>query len=96
MRQTHTGASQEKRKEASPILHFHVPLYVISLNNSRFGVFADGIYSIELEIKDTINIDRSASYLDIHLEIDSEGRLRTKLYDKRDYFNFGMPLIFPL
>jgi hypothetical protein len=30
----------------------------------------------------------SASYLDLHLEIDSEGRLRTKLYDKRDDFNF--------
>jgi hypothetical protein len=28
------------------------------------------------------------SYLDLHLEIDSEGRLRTKLYDKRDDFNF--------
>ena len=23
-----------------------------------------------------------------HFEIDDEGRLRTKLYDKRDYFNF--------
>jgi hypothetical protein len=30
----------------------------------------------------------SASYLDIHLEIDNEGRLRTKLYDKRHDFNF--------
>ena len=30
----------------------------------------------------------SASYLDLHLEIDSERRLRTKLYDKRDDFNF--------
>ena len=30
----------------------------------------------------------SASYLDLHLEIDSEGRLRTKHYDKRDDFNF--------
>ena len=29
-----------------------------------------------------------SSYLDLHLEIDSEGRLRTKLYDKGDYFNF--------
>ena len=27
------------------------------------------------------------SYLDLHLEIDSEGLLRTKLYDKRDDFN---------
>jgi len=30
----------------------------------------------------------SASYLDIQLEIDNEGRLRTKLYDKRYDFNF--------
>jgi hypothetical protein len=42
----------------------------------------------ELEIKDTTDTDRSASYLDIHFEIDSEGRLRTKLYDKRDDYNF--------
>ena len=33
----------------------------------------------------------SASYLDLHLEIDNEGRLRTKLYDKRDDFNFPIP-----
>jgi hypothetical protein len=51
------------------------------------GDFVDRIYPIELEIKDTTNTDRSASYLDLHLEIDSEGRLRTKLYDKRDDFN---------
>jgi DNA-dependent RNA polymerase auxiliary subunit epsilon len=30
----------------------------------------------------------SAPYLDLHLEIDSEVRLRTKLYDKREDFNF--------
>ena len=30
----------------------------------------------------------SFSYLDLHLEIDSEDRLRTKLYDKIDHFNF--------
>jgi hypothetical protein len=34
-----------------------------------------------------INSEGSPSYLDLHLEIDSEGRLRTKLYDKRDDFN---------
>ena len=43
---------------------------------------------IEFEIKDTTDADISASYLDLHLEIDSEGRSRTKLYDKRDDFNF--------
>jgi hypothetical protein len=30
----------------------------------------------------------SAYDLDLHLEIDSEGRLRMKLYDKRDDFHF--------
>ena len=53
----------------------------LSLNNSRFGDFVDRFYPIELEIKDTTDSDRSASCIDLHLEIDSEGRLRTKLYD---------------
>ena len=61
---------------------------VLSLNNSRFGDFVDGIKPTELEIKHTTDTDRSASYLDLHLEIDSEGWLRTKHYDKRDDFNF--------
>jgi hypothetical protein len=60
---------------------------VLSLNNSRFGDFVDRIYPIELEIKDTTDTARSASYLDLQLEIESEGRLRTKLFDKRDDFN---------
>ena len=86
----HTWASREKRKEASPILYFTFRYIddVLSLNNSRFGEFVDRIYPIELEIKDTTDTDRYASYLDVHLEIDSEGWLRTKLYDKRDDFNF--------
>jgi hypothetical protein len=61
-----------------------------SINNSRFGDFVDRIYLIELEIKDTTDTDRSASYLDLHLAIDSAGRLRTKLYDKKDYCNFNL------
>ena len=60
---------------------------VFSLNNSRFGDFVDRIDPIELEIKDTTDTDRFVSYLYIHIEIGSEGRLRTKLYDKRDDFN---------
>jgi len=39
-------------------------------------------------IKDTTNTDTSTLYLDLHLKIDSERRLRTKLYDIRDDFNF--------
>ena len=52
-----------------------------------FGNFVDRVYPFELEKRDTTDTDRSASYLELHLEIDSEARLRTKLYDKRDDFN---------
>jgi len=61
---------------------------VLSLNNSGFGDFVDRIDPIELEIKDVTDTDRSASYFDLHLKNDSEGRVRTKLYDKRDDCNF--------
>ena len=44
--------------------------------------------SIELEIKDTTDTARCTSYLDLHLEISSEDRFSTKVYDKRYYFNF--------
>jgi hypothetical protein len=70
---------------------------IVSLYNSRFGDFVDRIYPIELRVRVrakvwvrvrvTTDTDRSASYLDIHLEVNSEGPLRTKHYDKRDYFN---------
>jgi hypothetical protein len=60
---------------------------VFSLSNSRFGDFVD-IYPIEFEIKDTAYTDRYASYIDLHIEIDSDGRLRTKLYQQKDDFNF--------
>jgi hypothetical protein len=46
------------------------------------------MYSIELEIKDTTDTDRSVSHLDLYIEIVSERRIRTRLYDKRDDFNF--------
>ena len=65
--------------------HIHnIGDWFLSRNNSRFSDFVDCIYLIELEIKDTTDTDMVASYFDLHSEIDSEGRLRTKLYDKRD------------
>ena len=82
----HTWASQEKRKEASPLI---------------------SCSTIELEIKDTTDTDRSASYLDLHLEIDwvtvkndevfnaTFSNISERNYDKRDDFNF--PIVnFPL
>ena len=88
-----TGASKKKKKKKkedsrSFNFTFHYIDDVLSLNNSRVGDFAEHIYPIELEIKDTTNTDRSASYLDLHLNSDSEGQLRTKLYHKRHDINF--------
>ena len=82
--------TNEKKLARSSNFMFRYIDDVLSLNNSRFGDFVDRIYPIKLEIKDTTDTDRSASYLDRFLEIDSEGRLKTKLYDKE------MISIFPL
>ena len=72
-----------KKNEKKLVRYFNaIFLYiddVLSLNNSRFGNFADRIYPIELQIKDSTYTERYASYMDLHLEIDSKGRLRTKL-----------------
>ena len=58
------------------------------LNNSRFGDFLHLIYPSQLEIKDATDTVKSASYFDLHLEIDTRGRSNTKLYDKRDDLDF--------
>ena len=75
--------NNEKKLARSFNFTFRYTDDVLSLN-----IYVNRIYPIEPEIKDTTDTDRSASYLKLHLEIDSEGRLRTTLYDKRDPFNF--------
>ena len=60
-------------------------MYVLSLNNSKISEFIHLIYPCELEIKDTTESNTSASYLDYYLCTDN---LVTRLYDKRDDFNF--------
>ena len=67
------------------------------LNNSRFSDYLHRIYPNELEVNDTTDNQTSASYLNLHLEIDNGGRFKTKLYDKRDDFtfpivNFSLPV----
>ena len=61
---------------------------VLSINNSRFPEFLPLIYPPELEVKETTDTASSASFLDQYLEFDHSGQLSTKIYDKRDDFNF--------
>ena len=81
----HIATSQLKQKYQSFNFTFHCINDVFSLYNSMFGDFVD---PIELEIKDTTDTTKSASSLDLHFEIASACRLRTKLDDKWNYFNF--------
>ena len=41
-----------------------------------------------LEVKETTDTASSASFLDLFLEFDDSGQLSTKIYHKRDDFNF--------
>jgi len=43
---------------------------------------------VELVVEDTTDSPNSDSYLDLYLEHDINGTLTTKLYDKRDDFDF--------
>ena len=61
---------------------------VLFTNNSRFAEFLPLIYPPELEDKETADTASSASFLDVYLEFDDSGQLSTKIYDKRDDFNF--------
>ena len=63
---------------------------VLSINNPDFDNYLGQMYPAELEIKDTTESNTSASYLDLLLSIESDGQLRTSLYDKRDDFNFNI------
>jgi hypothetical protein len=57
-----------------------------------FGIhnYVHFIYPDKLEIKNNTESDISSSYLDILLNIHSNDRLTTALYDKRDDFNFAI------
>ena len=62
-------------------------ILVLSLKNTKFAEYLEFIYPRELEIKETKETATSSSYLDYYLYIDN-GKLTTRLYDKRDDFDF--------
>ena len=68
------------------ILLSHLPLFddVLSLNNPKFNDYIDVIYPKELVIKATTYAPKWANYLDLLLQFDEDGKLFTRLHDKRD------------
>ena len=60
---------------------------LIVFNNKKFGDYVKEIYPSQLTVEKANTSDDLANYLDLTFIIESNNRLYTKLYDKRDDFN---------
>ena len=61
---------------------------MIVFNNKKFGDYVKEIYPSQLTVEKANTSDDLANYVDLTFIIESNTRLYTKLYDKRDDFNF--------
>ena len=61
---------------------------LIAFNNKKFLAYVKDIYPSELNAEKANGLDEQANYLDLTFIIGNNNRLYTKLYDKRDDFNF--------
>ena len=61
---------------------------LIVFNNKKFLDYLKEIYSSELTVEKANKSDHLADYLGLTFIIDSGGKLSTRLYDKRDDFDF--------
>jgi hypothetical protein len=57
-------------------------------NNCNWPLHSESIARCKHHVKETTNTASSASFFDLFLEFDDSGQLSTKIYDKRDDFNF--------
>ena len=61
---------------------------LIVFNNKKFSDYLKEIYPSQLTFEKVNKSDHPADYLDLTFIIDSGGKLSTRLYDKRDEFDF--------
>ena len=60
---------------------------ILNINNVYFDNMVSQIYPSELQLDKATTSDTEAAFLDLHLSI-SNDIVSTKIYDKRDNFNF--------
>ena len=60
---------------------------LLNIDNIYFEHIVDRIYPAELQLNKAIASDTEAPFLDLNLSI-SNGTVSTKIYDKRDDFDF--------
>jgi hypothetical protein len=75
------GHLEKNGKNLNRFFNFNFRYIDDVLSTNTFHDFVDRIYSIELEIKDGKDTENSASYLRLHLDIDSKGPLRANFVD---------------
>ena len=61
---------------------------LIVFNNKKFGDYVKEIYPFYLTVEKANTSDDLANYLDLTFIIENTNRLHTKLYDKRNNFDF--------
>ena len=62
---------------------------LLNIDNNFFDSMVNRIYPSELQLNKANVSDAEASFLDFHLSI-SDGFVKTKIYDKRDDFDFDI------
>ena len=62
---------------------------LLNIDNNFFDSMVNRIYPGELQLYKANLSDTEASFLDLHLSI-SDGFVKTKIYDKRDDFDFDI------
>ena len=62
---------------------------LLNIDNNFFDSMVNRIYPSEVQLNKANVSDTVASFLDLHLSI-SDGFVKTKIYDKRDDFDFDI------
>ena len=62
---------------------------ILNINNVYFDIMVSQIYPSELQLNKANTSDTEAVFFDLHLSI-SNDIVSTKIYDKRDDFDFGI------
>ena len=62
---------------------------LLNIDNNFFDSMTNRIYPSELQLNRANVSDAEASFLDLHFSI-SDGFVKTKIYDKRDDFDFDL------
>ena len=61
---------------------------LIVFNNKKLWEYVKDIYPFQVNVEKTNQSDNLASSLDLTFTIENDGKLSTKLYDKRNDFDF--------